>query len=323
VYPTVALTAAGNTTDLSDVSFMLDPLLAQAAPFSSLCEIYAPLYRQVSFNAAAIGTGGGGADGGDGGGSADAAISDSGAVGLFSGPTAALALSDVRGAFQYYMAHFNRGRKFVIMGHSQGSMMLAAMMKTDVDTVPDVRSRMISALLIGGGMTVAPGQQTGGSFQNIPLCAKPGDTGCMIAYSSFDVLSPPGSNALFGRSPDGNQVACTEPASLAGNSGPYRGTVFPIKVNNALFKPDVSPPADITTPFVLYRGVFQGSCVNKNMYNYLEMKLLEQTGDPRGTPPYKNTPAESVGFGLHLADYNIPLEDLIDAVKQQAAVAVP
>ena len=56
----------------------------------------------------------------------------------------------------------------MIMGHSQGSMMLAAMMKTDVDTVPDVRSRMISALLIGGGMAYtflkAQGESVGKSL---------------------------------------------------------------------------------------------------------------------------------------------------------------
>jgi hypothetical protein len=32
--------------------------------------------------------------------------------------------------------------------------------------------------------------------------------------------------------------------------------------------------------------------------------------------------SESLGFGLHLADYNIPLEDLIDLVSQQASSAL-
>src|SRR5579884_550560 len=203
VYPTVDLTTNGNMTNLSDVSLMLDPVMAQAARFSRLCEVYAPLYRQVAFTPSSIaspasgGDGGASGDGGSAGGGAaggagdagGSAAADAGAPSLASAPGGALALQDVRDAFRYYLQHDNGGRKFVIMGHSQGTIMLSLMMQTDVDPVPDVRARMISALLIGGGVTVAPGQAAGGTFKNIPLCAKPGDTGCVIAYSSFDVAS--------------------------------------------------------------------------------------------------------------------------------------
>jgi hypothetical protein len=307
VYPTVDLTTNGNMTDLSNITDVLDPLIAQAAPFSQLCEIYAPLYRQVAFVPTAT---------------ASDAGADSGAADLLTSPGGSLALGDVRAAFSYYLQHFNQGRKFVIMGHSQGSIMLAAMMKTDVDPMP-IRSQMISALLIGGGTTVAPGQNVNGTFKNIPTCTKPADVGCMIAYSTYDVASPPGANALFGKSPDGNQVACTDPGPLSGSSGPYQGTYFPTHVSNPLLQPDNKPPADITTTFVLYRGVFQGNCVIKNGFSYLEATLLEQPGDPRGIPPYKNSASEQLGFGLHLADYQIPLGELIETVAQQAAVAVP
>jgi hypothetical protein len=314
VYPTVLLTCNNcNMTDFSNLNYVLDPLISQAARFSEMCEIYAPLYRQVGFTPTA-------SPGTDAG--MDAGGGDGGAGGLFTSTQAARALQDVRDAFQYYLTHFNHGRKFVIMGHSQGTIMLAAMMKTDVDPVASVRSQMISALLIGGGTTVAPGQTAHGTFQNIPICTKPGDTGCMIAFSSYDVASPPGANALFGKSPDGNEVACTNPGPLAGNSGPYTGTYFPTKIANAAFTADNPAPTDTGTPFVLYRGLFQGSCVMKNG-SYLEVTFLGASGDPRGIPPYKISGAESLGFGLHVADYNIPLEDLMNAVKQQAAAALP
>jgi hypothetical protein len=239
-----------------------------------------------------------------------------------SSPGAALALGDVRAAFKYYLDHFNHGRKFVIMGHSQGSGMLTAMMQTDVDPVAAVRGQMISAILLGGGETVAPGSNINGTFKNIPLCTKATDTGCMIAYSSYDVASPPGANALFGKSPDGNQVACANPGPIDGKSGPYHGSYFPVTINNPLLQPDVKPPADAGTPFVLYRDLFHGDCVVKNGYSYLEITYLGQPGDPRGTPPYVNTGSESIGFGLHLVDWNLPLEELMDIVKQQAATAV-
>jgi DUF3089 family protein len=301
VYPTVLLTSNANMTDFSDISLVLDPLLAQAGRFSEICEVYAPLYRQVSFT-----PGDAGAATGDGG--------------LASDPRAALALQDVRDAFNYYLEHFNQGRQFVLMGHSQGSLMLTSMMQTDVDPLP-IRAQMISALLIGGGETVVPGHTVGGTFQNIPTCTVPGQTSCMIAYSSFDSNSPPPENSLFGKSPDGNQVACTEPGALALETGPYQGSIFPVTVNNPLLKPDVPPPQDVGTPFVLYRGVFQGNCVIKNGFSYLEITLLEQPGDPRGVPPYKNAAAESLGFGTHIADYQFALGELIKAVALQAHVS--
>jgi hypothetical protein len=315
VYPTVLLTCNNcNMIDFSKLDFVLDPLLSQAGPFSEMCEIYAPLYRQVGFMPGASPTpvADAGADAGSGDGGA-------GAGGLFTSTYAARALQDVRDAFQYYLNHFNNGRKFVIMGHSQGTIMLASMMKTDVDPMPSVRSQMISALLIGGGTTVAPGTTAGGTFQNIPTCTTPGQTGCMIAYSSYDVASPPGANALFGRSADGNEVVCTNPGPLAGNSRPYTGTYFPTTVHNAAFNAD-NPAPDAGTPFVLYRDLFQGSCVMKGGRSYLEVTFLGGSGDPRGIPPYKNSIAESLGFGLHVADINIPLEDLMKAVKLQAKV---
>ncbi len=228
----------------------------------------------------------------------------------------------MRASFKYYLDHFNNGRKFVIMGHSQGSAMLAAMMQTDVDPMPAIRGQMISAILLGGGTTVAPGTTVNGTFKNIPTCTKPTDTGCMIAFSSFDVASPPGANSLFGKSPDGNEVACTNPGPLAGNAGPYHGSYFPTSINNPLLGPDNPPPQDAGTPFVLYRDLFQGNCVIKNGFSYLEITYLGQPGDPRGLPPYKNAGSESIGFGLHLVDWNLPLEELMDIVRAQAAAVV-
>jgi hypothetical protein len=310
VYPTVDLTGGGNMTDFSNIDLVLDPLLSQAARFSEMCEIYAPLYRQAAIDPSALAAPAAG-DAGEA----------SGLAGLLASPSGQLALQDVRDAFRYYLANFNNGRKFVLMGHSQGSALLAAMMQTDVDPVPDVRGQMISALLLGGGTTVAPGQASGGTFQNIPTCASPGDTGCMVAYSSYDIADPPGANALFGRSPDGNQVACTNPSTLAGAAGPYDGSYFPTKVYNALLAPDNPPPANVSTPFVLYRDLFQGDCVIKNGYSYLEITYLGQPGDPRGIPPYKNSASEALGFGLHLVDWNLPLQELMDTVQLQAAAA--
>jgi hypothetical protein len=145
----------------------------------------------------------------------------------------------------------------------------------------------------------------------------------MVAYNSYDVTAPPGANALFGAPANGNTVVCTNPGPLAGNSGPYTGSIFPTTSHNPAFNPDHPAPTDAGTPFVIYRDVLQGNCVMKNGRSYLEVSLLIDGGDPRGIPPYRLAGAESIGFGTHVADYNIPLEDLLNTVKQQAAVAVP
>ena len=337
VYPTVYLTANGSQTNLSDDTYVLDALMAQGARMSSLCEVYAPLYRQVEFTPGSTGanadagptTDNSGDAGPEAGALADAgpseagASSDAGTAGLLGGPAAAVALGDVRGAFSYYLAHFNKGRKFVLLGHSQGSSTLMAMMQKDVDTVPAVRSQMISAILLGGGATVATGQKVGGTFQNIPTCSSPGETGCLVAYSSFGVNSPPGSNTLFGRAGAGLQTDCTEPGALAGNdAGVYTGSYFPVTIANPLLRPTGATP-DASTPFIVYRDAFQGQCVNDGGLSYLQITPLLQSTDPRGIPPYESTAAEGLGFGLHLVDWNLPMDELVGIVTKQAATAIP
>ena len=315
VYPTVYLEGSGNRTDLNDITYVLDALMAQGARLSELCEVYAPLYRQVVITPGAISSGlrdGGSIPTGDSGATA----------GRLSGPEAELAVGDVRNAFAYYLAHMNKGRKFVLMGHSQGSGMLIGMMQKDVDPVPDVRAKMLSALLIGGGATVAAGKKVGGSFQNVPTCSTPGETGCVVAYSSFDSATPPDAMALFGRATAGQEVACNDPGLLNGNAGPYKGSYFPTHLANALLAPSNPHMPDPGTAFLLYRNAFQGTCTNQGGFSYLNIKLLEQANDPRGVPPYHSA-AESIGFGLHLVDWAIPMQDIIETVAKQAGVPSP
>jgi hypothetical protein len=290
VYPTVLLTGAAQMTDLTDegVQPVYDALLSQGARFSRICEIYAPLYRQTGLS-----------------GGMPVAGADSG-----------LALQDVRDAFAYYLEHLNRGRKFVLIGHSQGTFMLTGLMQMDIDNDPALRARMISALLIGGRVWVPEGARVGGTFQNIPTCAERGETGCVIAYVSYAKEAPPSETSLFGR-PAMGEAACVDPAPLAGNSGAYKGSYFQIKVNNASFGADVPAPSDIETPFVLYRDLFDGECVTRNGFRYLEYTLLADDG--RGTPPWRHTAVDGLGFGTHLVDFHIPLDDLIDATAEQAA----
>ena len=78
----------------------------------------------------------------------------------------------------------------------------------------------------------------------------------------------------------------------------------------------------VETPFVLYRDLLRGECKYKDGASYLEISVDKLPGDTREAPPYRNTLLESVGFGMHLVDYNVALDDLIQVVELQAATAL-
>ena len=60
---------------------------------------------------------------------------------------AQIAAKDVNDAFQYYMANYNHGRPFFLMGHSQGSQMLIELLKHGM--TEEQRKLMVAAYCIG------------------------------------------------------------------------------------------------------------------------------------------------------------------------------
>jgi pimeloyl-ACP methyl ester carboxylesterase len=298
VYPTVLLSGAPQMVDFSQagIDIVNDALLAQGARFSRVCRMFAPLYRQVGL---------------------------SGGMPI-AGSDRTLGVQDVRDAFAHYLEHWNEGRKFVLIGHSQGTAALTGMIQMDVDPEAnaDVRARMLSALLIGGGAAVPVGETVGGTFQNIPICTAEGETGCVIAYVSYASDGQPTASSLFGRAAAADtQAVCVNPAVLSGNSGRFKGSYFRKNITNVSFAPDTPLPDDLETPFAVYRDLFRGECVEHEGAHYLEITIEPESDSDARTPPWRNTAVEGVGFGLHLVDYQIPLEDLIDAVALQALAA--
>jgi pimeloyl-ACP methyl ester carboxylesterase len=296
VYPTVLTNGDPQMIDFSSkgVTMVNDALLAQGARFSSMCKLYAPFYRQVGLLNGQI----------------------------VAGADPTLGIKDVRASFAYYLQHLNQGRKFVLIGHSQGTSMLTQLAQMDIDPMPEVRARLLSALLIGFQVEAPVGQLVGGTFKNIPLCSTPGQAGCVIAYVSFAADKEPDQAARFGRTMNaGMQIACVNPATLANNSGRFKASYFRKSIANASFAPNTPLPEDITTPYGLYRDIFKGECVAKDGFSFLRVSLDAQAGDMR-TPPWRQTTVEGIGFGLHLVDYQIPMGDLLEAVRLQADAAL-
>ncbi len=60
---------------------------------------------------------------------------------------AQIAAKDINDAFQYYMVHYNHGRPFFLMGHSQGSQMLIELLKKGM--TEEQRKLMVAAYCIG------------------------------------------------------------------------------------------------------------------------------------------------------------------------------
>ena len=131
-----------------------------------------------------------------------------------------LAYDDVREAWKYYLDHDNKGRGVVLVAHSQGSYILAELIRQEIDGKP-VQSRLVSAILLGTTIAVPRGKDVGGSFQHVPLCRASSQTGCVITYAWYRSTIPPPPNTLFGKVADENMTAaCTNPAALAaGASG--------------------------------------------------------------------------------------------------------
>ncbi|MBM3672646.1 MAG: DUF3089 domain-containing protein [Actinobacteria bacterium] len=290
VYPTVS----GQPSTNADLS--IDPEIAaiaelQASRFSQVCRVFAPVYRQVTLSGLF--------------GSGDRA-------GAF-----ALAYGDVVAAWDEYLRTENDGRGVVLIGHSQGSGMLRQLISNEIEDTRARRRLVVSALLLGSDITVERGTVSGGAFTHLPGCTSPKQTGCVVAYSSFDATPP--ANTLFGTvagfgMPDqpGLEVLCTNPANLRGGSGPlapyFRTTPFP-----GVFAALGSTP-DADTPWVTYPDRYDAACEHAGVATWLQVDAVETAGDARPVV----APTIGDAYGLHLVDVQLALGNLVDLVRAQA-----
>ncbi|MGG7382303.1 DUF3089 domain-containing protein, partial [Escherichia coli] len=71
------------------------------------------------------------------------------------------AYGDVRRAFRAFLRRIGRHRGFVLIGHSQGAFHLQRLVRREIDRNPGLRRRMVSAVLLGGDVTVRKGKDRG------------------------------------------------------------------------------------------------------------------------------------------------------------------
>ena len=256
----------------------------QAARFGSLCDLYVPRYRQAT-----IGSYPRGGDAGD----------------LFDLEPFQVAYADVLDAFQTYMATDNDGRPFVLLGHSQGTHHLIRLLQEELDDSPALRSRLVSALLVGptGRLRVPPGETVGGTFENIPLCTSSTETGCAVGFDSYAASEPP---TRVDGVDDGTVRACVSPTELVDGDDRLEAGYFGVSVPGVETLTEVIPDhytADCA-------GTADGQV-------YLSIAADPPPGDTRDIDHI--TPTVEDAESLNTADYNFALGDLLALVESQAA----
>lgn len=285
VYPTISAQGTLNA-DLSVDPELVTIAEQQAARFSSVCRVFAPVYRQVTVSGLINPT-------------VTAANFD-------------LAYADVRRAWSEYLARDNRGRGVVLLGHSQGAAMLTRLVRERIDGDATARARVVSALLLGGDVRVPAGSDVGGDFAHVPACRAVDQTGCVVAYSAFSATPPRAS--LFGRVDDAaSRALCVNPAMPAGGASLLRA-VFHVRSMESQGVA-IRTPVALTTPWVTYPGLFRGACMLADGASWLQVDEARAAGDTRPGLADALGPA----WGLHLLDVTLALGDLVEMVRQQSA----
>jgi hypothetical protein len=305
VYPTASLDPTPNSDMIPGVEER-GQAASQFAAFGTVCRTFAPVYRQVTLTALRAG------------GAAFAAADWN------------LAYGDVRAAFHDYLARDNHSRPFVLIGHSQGSMLLKRLVADEIDGTP-LAARLVSAILPGTTVLVPVGKDVGGDFKTLPLCRAATQTGCIVTWASYRDAPP--ANGLFGRSADPElQAGCTNPARLGGGRAALDGVFgFPwwdkgfVQYRRPATGWSVAGTA-VPTRFARIPGLLSGECVVRGAYSYLAVDV--GPGAAGGLAGYVTSP-DTVGdrafpeWGWHVMDIAIVQNDLVGLVGRQVAAWRP
>ena len=149
-------------------------ILNQASIFNGAGRVYAPRYRQAHYHAFVTTN-----------------VDDK-------TKSLDLAYSDVKAAFEYYLANYNQGRPIIIAAHSQGTRHATRLIADFFDDKP-LQKQLVVAYLIG--IATPPNQ-----FKTIPPGESATQTGCFVSWNTFarKFVPPYYKNGL-------NRALCTNP----------------------------------------------------------------------------------------------------------------
>jgi hypothetical protein len=158
IHPTTYLTGAAHNArydepGLTSTQIEQGVLRFQASVFNACCRIYAPHYRQAAL-------------------SAFWSLGEDDAKAAYE-----LAYADVLRAFDYYIAHENQGRPFIIASHSQGSLHALRLLQERISGQP-LKERLVAAYVIGYYVPVDI------ESLGIAVCDSPTQTGCLVDWNT-------------------------------------------------------------------------------------------------------------------------------------------
>lgn len=290
VYPTIS----GDTSDNSDLipgSEEIDATFTQVSRYRGVCEIFAPVYRQITLGAFLSGK-------------------------YFDSDLSDVAYNDVLDAFKHFVTNGD-GRGFMLVGYSQGSTHLVRLIQEEIETDPYLAKRMISAHLIGWTVALPNDAEVGATFVSTPPCTFDDAIGCFVSYSSFREETPPIEEAFLGfhfgvTESEDTRAACTNPVDLGGgrlNLDSY----FPLTQLEPYEDPELNE--SINTRFVKVPGLIQGECIEQNGKGYLAITQDSDPSDPRVDDISNDL---LPGWGLHNIDVPLGQGDLVMLAKRQA-----
>ena len=298
LYPTVSRDAGMNSDLTPGDGEEKHAIVTQFARLSSVCRPFAPVYRSMTLGAVTAAATGG-----------DVTV------------PATIALNDVRAAWKNYLTTRNNGRPFVLIGHSQGSLMLIQLIARDIEGRPEAK-RMKLAILPGFNVMVPEGRRVGGTFKSTPLCSSPEQSGCVLTWVSYRERNVPPAGALFGIAPTlGLTVGCTNPARPGSanwvplDSVWYARSALPVPGGPIAWSSEGPSPS----PYLRTLGLVSARCVNDGPRGYLSVRTNADPADKRTDRVGGEVGALGFflpGWGMHMSDIVAAQGDIVRAIER-------
>ncbi len=265
-------------------------VVQQARMFSTVCDVYAPMYRQVTYSGNQIAY----------------------------NPDVETAYQSAKAGFEDYLHNYNDGRGFILIGHSQGAAHTARLIAELVDTDPSLRKRFVGAIAPGANISVPIGQPVGGSFANVPACTETGEYGCVTAYSTYNDV--PGPTAEFSRldygywiypqprpNPAEYEAMCVDPSDLDGGDN----TLLPLVNFDYL---TTAPASETPAPWASEPDYYTAECKRQGGAHWLN---LGKVGLPGDTRPDVGALVAS-GSNYHVPELNLAEGNLLRIAQLQS-----
>jgi hypothetical protein len=280
VYPTVS----EEKQDYADMT--LSPEVArvvhaQAGRLTSRCRVFAPVYRQLTL----LGL----------------------RKKLIAGeaPDFGPAYTDVLAAWHWYLAHDNAGRGVVLVGHSQGTILLQQLIADEIDGKPS--QKVLVAAFLGGdpALTVPKGTRVGGIFKHVPLCTAAAETGCAYVWSSYRADDTSVARKFGANASDTSVAGCVNPAAPAGG---------PAALKTYFNRPKSAPDSD--PPYIELIGQLSAQCVADDQGNVLRVTI-----DPTPFAARLDGALQIhlPGWGLHVLDIALTQGNILDDLSAETA----